>query len=351
LRPFRLGRWRLPDLGAAPYAALIVAVLAWGLSNVAARFLLVYLPPLDVVTLRYSIAACLFAPILVRLRRLRCPWSDLGWMALIGLFGVGGFNLPVTLGTQWLPAGTVGLLVATEPISIALIAVIVLRERVSWALPAGIALAAAGVTSLVGGQALGAPVPGDAGVFVRGAGLVLLGAASWAVYAVAVRPFTAKYGPVTSTGLTTMLGTLPLLAGWNTALLDRAAHLGGAAWGSLVFLGGVCTVLSTVFWNYGTAKTSAARAGPWLYLVPLTSVLGGHLALGEQISASTMAGGAMIVAGVAITQFQPHGGRSGPRRMPSTGQGGAVPGAIDTSRRGQDNESAGPGPLFPRAGR
>src|SRR5205085_3442275 len=98
-----------------------------------------------------SIAACLFAPILVRLRRLRCPWSDLGWMALIGLFGVGGLNLPVTLGTRWLPAGTVGLLVAPEPISTALIAVIVLRERVSWALPAGFALAAPAATSLVGG--------------------------------------------------------------------------------------------------------------------------------------------------------------------------------------------------------
>ena len=107
----------------------------------------------------------------------------------------------------------------------------------------------------------------------------------------------------------------------------------------------MCTVLSTVFWNYGTAKTSAARAGPWLYLVPLTSVLGGHLALGEQISASTVAGGAMIVAGVAITQFQPRGSSSGVR------QGGTAPGEIDTPHRELDNESAGPGPLFPRAGR
>ncbi|HEX9245216.1 MAG TPA: DMT family transporter [bacterium] len=338
-----------------------MAVLAWGLSNVATRYLLMSLRPLDVVTLRYSIAACLFAPLLVRLRRARCSWADLGWMALVGLFGVAGFNLPVTLGTQWLPAGTVGLLVATEPIWICVISVTALRERVSWTLPAGIALAAAGVMSLVGGHALGALVPGDAGAFVRGAGLVVLGAASWAVYAVAVRPFTGKYGPVSSTGLTTMLGTLPLLAGWNTSLLDRAAHLGGAVWGNLAFLGGVCTVLSTVFWNYGTAKTSAARAGPWLYLVPLTSVLGGHLVLGEQISASTMAGGAMIVAGVAITQFQPRGSgvglpwlystlRSALRRGPNM-RGGTAPGEIDTSHRGQDNESAGPGPLFPRAGR
>lgn len=320
-----LGLRRLPGRGAAPYAALIVAVVAWGLSNVSTRYLLMYLRPLHMVTLRYSIAACLFAPILIRFRRARYTRSDLGWMALIGLFGVGGFNLPVTLGTQWLPAGTVGLLVATEPLWICVISVLVLRERVSWTLPAGIALAVTGVATLVGEHALGAFAPDDAGVFVRGAALVILGAASWGIYAVAVRPFTERYGAVASTGLTTLLGTLPLLAGWNTSLLDRAGHLSGAVWGNLVFLGGVCTVLSTVFWNYGTAKTSAARAGPWLYLVPLTSVLGGHLVLGEQISASTIVGGAMIVAGVAVTQVPPGGGPSGSRSRPSTRQGGTAP--------------------------
>src|SRR5207302_10565693 len=140
---------------------------------------------------------------------LRCPWSDLGWMALLGRFGVGGFHLRVTLGTRWLPAGTVRLLVATARISIALIAVIVLRERVTWALPAGITLAAAGVTSLVRGHAPGGLVPGGAGVFVRGAGLVLLGATSWAASPLALGPFTGTSGPATTTGLTTMLGTLP----------------------------------------------------------------------------------------------------------------------------------------------
>ncbi len=100
-----------------------------------------------------------------------------------------------------------------------------------------------------------------------------------------------------------MPGTLPLLAAWNSAFVGRSARLGGDAWGALVFLGGACTVLATIFWNYATARTSAARVGPWLYLVPLVSVVGGYLLLGEPVFPRTISGGAMIIAGVAITQI------------------------------------------------
>jgi drug/metabolite transporter (DMT)-like permease len=300
---------RPPDLGAGAIAALAVAIASWGLSNVANRYLLLRLHPVEIVALRYSIASAFLLPLLFKGGASRWPWADLGWMALIGCFGVVGFNVPVTLGTQWLPAGTVGLLVATEPVWISIISVAVLRERLVWSLPVGLALAAAGALVLIAGHGSAAQLFGDAGArgFVKGAGFVLLGAFSWAIYAIGVRRFTHQYGSMTSTGLTVMLGTLPLLGAWNRTLLDRSAHLGGDTWGVLLFLGGACTVLATTFWNYAAARTSAARVGPWLYLVPLVSVLGGHLFLGESIYASTIAGGGMILAGVAVSQLQPRG--------------------------------------------
>jgi drug/metabolite transporter (DMT)-like permease len=289
---------------------LAVAIVSWGLSNVANRYLLVRMHPVEIVALRYSIASAFLLPLLFRRRASRWSWADLGWMALVGCFGVVGFNIPVTLGTQWLPAGTAGLLVSTEPAWISIISVAVLRERLCWLLPVGLVLATAGAVVLIAGHAPAAKPLGDARPegAVGGAAFVLLGALSWAVYAVAVRPFTRKYGSMTSTGLTVMLGTVPLLGAWNPALLDRSAHLGADAWGALVFLGGACTVLATVFWNYAAARTSAARVGPWLYLVPLASVIGGHVFLGESIYATTIIGGGMILAGVAITQLEPRRG-------------------------------------------
>ncbi|HKV43979.1 MAG TPA: DMT family transporter [bacterium] len=291
--------------GTATFGALLLAIVGWGLSHVATRYLLLdRVRAFDVVILRYSIASCLFVPVLFRLPRAAWRRAELGSMAACGLLGVAGFSVPVTLGTQSVPAGTAGLLVTTESMWISLISVAVLGERLGWGLPVGLLLASGGVVALAGGPGTVGLVPGGA---ARGAGLVLLGAFSWAVYAVAVRPYTRKYGSAASTGLTLMLGTIPLLAGWTPGLAERSTHIGGGAWGALLFLGGVASVFSTVFWNYGSARTSSARAGPWLYLIPLVSVLGGHLLLGEPIRPTTVLGGALIVAGVGITQLHPRG--------------------------------------------
>lgn len=50
------------------------------------------------------------------------------------------------------------------------------------------------------------------------------------------------------------------------------------------------------------ARVPAARAGAFLYLQPLISVLGGSLLLGERVGLSTLLGGALILAGVALAQ-------------------------------------------------
>jgi drug/metabolite transporter (DMT)-like permease len=295
-------------------AALAVAVFAWGLSNVATRYALTAMSPLNLVTIRYTLAAALFGPLVAGAGRRAWRRPDLLRLALWGFFGVVGFNLPVTVGTQWLPAGTMGLLVSTEPVWIAAIAVAVLRERPGWTLPAGLVLGTAGAAALIVGRAPGGPLLAEAtpAQFVAGGVLGMAGACSWAVYAVAVRPYIRLYGAVASTGVSVMLGSAPLLLAWSPGLLARAAHLSGAVWAALVFLGAACTVLATLLWNYAAARTSAARAGIWLYAVPLTAVLGGRWLLGEPMVPSTIIGGAMILTGVAVAQWRPQGtGRAG----------------------------------------
>jgi hypothetical protein len=52
-------------------------------------------------------------------------------------------------------------------------------------------------------------------------------------------------------------------------------------------------------WAYVSARASAAVAGSALYLVPAVSMLLSHLVLGEVPSAAALAGGALVLAGVA----------------------------------------------------
>jgi drug/metabolite transporter (DMT)-like permease len=42
-----------------------------------------------------------------------------------------GYNLPVTIGLQWVPASTAGLVLASEPVWLLLLAAAFLGERVT----------------------------------------------------------------------------------------------------------------------------------------------------------------------------------------------------------------------------
>src|SRR5260370_879755 len=97
-----------------PMAGGLAAVSLWGLAPVATRAAVGHLAPLPLLVIRLSLAALVLLPWAVPvLGRLR-PRS-LGRLAAAGACGLIGYNLPVTVGLQWLPASTAGLLLATEP--------------------------------------------------------------------------------------------------------------------------------------------------------------------------------------------------------------------------------------------
>lgn len=89
-----------------------MAVGLWGLAPVATRAAVTSLAPAPLLVLRLTIAALVLLPFAVPvLRRLRL--RSLGRLAAAGALGLIGYNLPVTIGLQWLPASAAGLLLAT----------------------------------------------------------------------------------------------------------------------------------------------------------------------------------------------------------------------------------------------
>src|SRR6478736_5869212 len=90
-----------------PMAGGLMAVVMWGLAPVATRAAVAHLAPLPLLVLRLGLAAVVLLPWAVPVfRRLR-P-GQAGRLVAAGLLGLVGYNLPVTVGLQWLPAGTGG---------------------------------------------------------------------------------------------------------------------------------------------------------------------------------------------------------------------------------------------------
>ena len=289
-------------------AAGLAAVIMWGLAPVATRALVGHLAPLPLLVLRIGLSGLVLLPWcahrLIRMRRggtARLKRAELGQLTAAGLLCMVGYNLPVTVGLQWVPAATAALILATEPVWILALGRIFLRTPVPPLCWAGAAIALGGIAVLAGPEAVTAAATGRA---LAGTGLVLLGTALFGAYTLVLRPLAAELGGGTAAAYSTVAGAIPYLA--LAGLLPAAAPLAAplstlpaAAWAELGFLALGCTVAGLAAWSIAVARSGSARAGLLLYLEPVVGVAGAVALLGEHLSTAMAAGGALIMAGVA----------------------------------------------------
>ena len=88
-------------------------------------------------------------------------------------------------------------------------------------------------------------------------------------------------------------------------LATELGHARGSAIGWVVYLGTVPTAIGFMTWAYALSRTSAGRMGSTTYLVPPIAVLLGWILLGETPPALAIPGGALCLAGFALTRRAP----------------------------------------------
>jgi drug/metabolite transporter (DMT)-like permease len=299
--PDRAGRRARPPLPgreasdrSSALAGGLAAVVMWGLAPVATRAAVTHLAPLPLLVLRMCAAALVLLPWAVPvLKRLR-PRS-FGRLIAAGMLGLIGYNLPVTVGLQWLPANTAGLLLATEPVWVMLLGYVFLAERVRAVAWAGSAVALGGVAVLAGpGAVTGAAGPRA----LAGAGLVLAGTLAFGAYTIVLRPLSQAFGAVPATAASTLAGAVPYLAFAGTLSGPRLAALPAAVWGELAFLALGSTAAGMLLWNRAVLSGGTTRISQLLYLEPVVAVTGALVFLGERVTLVMLAGGVLILAGV-----------------------------------------------------
>jgi len=251
------------------------------------------LPALAFTGVRYGLAAACFTPFLRGARHWR--WPDWQWAAFCGLLGITGFNMPAAIGQRTVSASLTGLLDGSEPLLIIIVTAVLARRWPSrWTMFAS-ALGMTGILLLAHGSG---PRLGDP----SGISLILLGALLWACYCIAVPTLVNRRGPLTSTAAIMLCGALPLLAvgaPQTGSMLHQLTMLQAIVFAALII---GSSVLATLCWNAGSAVLGAAKAGWFLYLVPVVSLIGGVVLLGEPVKSIELVGGAIILLSVYLSQ-------------------------------------------------
>jgi drug/metabolite transporter (DMT)-like permease len=276
---------------------LLHSVLSAG-TYLAAKRALAELSPWELALARFVLAALCYA-VLMWGKSIRIPRRDLLGLAVLGVVAVPlnqGFFLA---GLAHTTPGHAALLYALTPIFVFLLARWRLAEPSSWTKLGGIALAFAGVVVVLASRSTGLAGGGT----LHGDLLVLLAVVAWAIFAVGGKPYAERYGALVSTGVAVIIGTIIYLP-FGLALSSAASfeRLSPVGWWSLAYLVLVTSVLSYLLYYWALRRAEASRVAIWSNLQPVLTAPLAFALLGDPMGAGLLAGGAMVLAGVLLTQ-------------------------------------------------
>jgi drug/metabolite transporter (DMT)-like permease len=217
----------------------------------------------------------------------------------ISLMAFLGMVLPFALiawGQEHIESGTTSVLNSTVPVFTAVFAAIAFEdERFTAPRIVGLALAIAGVLVLTGEEIVNVT---DSAVLGQLA--VLAAGACYGIVAVMARNLLRDQDPVNLSILQLAFATLfsvPLVLAFSGGNPDYG--LDPEAWASLVAVGMIGAGIAYIAYLWLIEHIGSVRASLVTYIVPIVAVFLGWAVLDESIGLNTIAGGALIIAGVA----------------------------------------------------
>jgi drug/metabolite transporter (DMT)-like permease len=139
----------------------------------------------------------------------------------------------------------------------------------------------------------------------RGLFYLLLCCIGWAIYTIVTKPLLDRHDSFTVTAVTMLIAAPIMIGAASEPLPQLAARLDMRQWFEVAYLVIASGLGGTMLWNYGAKHLSSTAAGTFLYLIPVIAVAAGALVLGEQVTGYVVAGGLLMLAGVAAAQFGP----------------------------------------------
>ncbi|MDQ7250875.1 DMT family transporter [Dongia sedimenti] len=282
--------------------APVAFVLLWSSGWVAAEFGAMVSGPLTFLVIRYAVAGVFFVAIAV-LSGARWPSrrSELGHTLLSGVLLHGGY-----LGAVWwaigqgVPAGISGIIAGLQPLLTALVAPYVLGERLSRLQRIGLVLGFLGVALAVLPKLLHAGSGGIPWFPVLVNVLGMVSVTSGTIYQkrylqkIDIRvAATLQYlaALVVTVPFAFLLETFHVELGWQFLAVLAWSVLGTSVAAILLLL-------------YLLSHGQVSRVASLVYLVPPLAALQAFVFLGEALTALTIAGTAIVVAGVYLANYK-----------------------------------------------
>lgn len=278
--------------------------MIWGVNVPVMKGALGSIEPFVFNALRLT-ASVLVLALVDRLERRGAPAPRTPWKVVIplGLATSLIYQVLFVLGIANTSATHTGFLVASGPLWTALFAVWLGLERIKRGAWVGLGIAFVGTCLVSMAKAGGGTVGHEATLL--GNGLMLGAMWVWALCAVLSRPLLAR---LSATRLAYLATLVSLPGHWALAIaglsmdgraLGEGFAVAPAGWLAIIYSGALSTGIAYALWNRSLIRIGPARTSVFTNLVPLVAMVLAWLMLGEWPSPLQLAGGGLVLAGLA----------------------------------------------------
>ncbi|MBC16014.1 MAG: multidrug transporter [Desulfovibrio sp.] len=284
-----------------PSIYLVLAMVIVGSSVVAGKVMTDELPVFLASLMRFAIALILLLPILFIKeggfpRLSRRSWGILAGQSLCGSFL---FTVFLLYGLKYTSSADAGIITATTPACMGLLALLILRDRPSLKSGAGILFSVAGVMVI---NTIQTDAMQSSLGSLTGNLLVLAAVFFEALFLLIPKSIREPLSPLATSTIISLFGMLWFLPMgiWELWHIDLTT-ISIMGWMTVAYYGAVVTVLAYLFWFAGIRQVAASRAGVFTAVMPVSAVLLSALVLDAPISWQQWLGCSLVLAGIVCT--------------------------------------------------
>jgi drug/metabolite transporter (DMT)-like permease len=282
------------------YLKLLLTAIFWGGTFVAGRSLAQNVGPFSAAFFRFAIASVflVFLTWKIEGKLSALKKSQILPVLFLGMTGVFCYNLFFFKGLKLIEAGRAAIIIANNPIFIAIFSAVFFKEKLNAVKTAGIMISVSGAIVAISRGNLAELLQGNIG---WGEFYIFLCVASWVVFSLLGKAVMSGLSPLASVTYSSLTGTIMLFIPAFREGLTNCIHYSMSDWWNIFYLGFFGTVLGFVWFYEGINQIGPTKAGLFINFVPISAILSAYLILDEPLTISLLIGTLLVTAGVYLT--------------------------------------------------
>lgn len=279
----------------------MVVVLTWGANFGIVKSAFDTIPPLLFAALRFTVMGILLLGLAFwREKEIRIRKEDLGKVILVGVLGLGLYQVLWSLGLNLTSSSNSALIISTQPLLGTLYIDLIKKEPVGRQQYWGMLLALVGVVLVILKPTARLhfsleTLPGDLLTLMAGFCAAIF-------FSVWSKPLLKTYTPLRLMSYCMIIGSLVL---WIASPFSTQPVLWSQVWEKTWWSMGYAVIFSGmlghVFWYEGLERVGVTKSMVYLYFIPIWAVLFNAFMMGETIFLQQILGGVLILLGVHHT--------------------------------------------------